>query len=137
MLKIILIFFVLISFSSCNIKKEQIIKLEEVRLDDIFYIEENKYLVLFYSKTCIACINTLEVLNKRMEKRKYKGFCVNINNEDINYSEDFKSNIGVNDYREMTFNLVPYLVYIEEQKVIKEVTGYTNIHKENLYIFFE
>lgn len=112
-------------------------ELERIKLNEVFTINKNKYIVLFYSSTCEACINSLEVLNRRMEIRKYVGFCVNLNDEDIIYSIEKESNLNKKYYLDLVFVSVPYLVYIEEKRIVKEVYGNTNIHKENLYIFFE
>lgn len=112
-------------------------QLKEIKIDKIFLINEDKYIVYFYSSTCRACLDTLELLNKRYQNKKYPGFLVKTNNIDINYSDDKVNNLGVSNYKGIVISVLPYLVYIEEKKIVKELFGYTEIHKENFYIFFE
>ena len=45
-------------------------KLKEIKYEEIFKVIEKRYIVLFYSSSCKACLNTLELLNKRIEKEK-------------------------------------------------------------------
>lgn len=133
-IKILLILFLL---SSCTTKELEVKLLYEIRLNQIFDIEDNKYFVLFYSQTCPACQMTLEVMKKKYEKEKYVGFFVNLDNEEVKYSLEKEENINKSNVQEIKFYSVPYLIYIENKKVVKEIYGYAQIQKENLYIFFE
>lgn len=136
-MKKILTLIICIVLVSCKSIPRKDNELKQIELEEIFKMNYNKYIVLFYSSSCEACTLTLEVLNKRMKKEKYRGFCVNLNNEYINFSFDKKENIDKNKYEEIVFSSVPYLVYIDKKIIVKEVYGYNNIQKENLYIFFE
>ena len=130
---LIIIFLLLFSLVSCS-KKDG---LQEISIQEVFSVKEEKYCVLFYSPSCYSCLTTIEVLKKRYEKRKYKGFLVNLMGLDIEFNEEKVSNLGKDNINEIVFSSVPYLVYISKKSIEKEVYGYTNIQKENLYIFFE
>ena len=130
-IKMILIVFLLIK--SCSINGN----LLEIKFEDIFNVKENKYVVYFYSSTCRACLDTLELLNKRYLIEKYPGFLVKTNNIDITFKEEKVSNLDVTKYQDIVISSVPYLVFVDEKRIVKELFGYSEIHKENLYIFFE
>ena len=132
MLKMFLIFTFILSLSSCGKKNVQML-----RLDEVFEVKQEKYIVLFYSSTCYACINAIEILNKRYENKKYPGFCVEINTNNITICDKKVSNIGVNKIDSFKLYRVPYLVYIYDGTIEKELFGVKEIQKENLYIFFE
>lgn len=112
-------------------------KLKEIKYEEIFKVIEKRYIVLFYSSSCKACLNTLELLNKRIEKEKYRGFSVKTGDLEIKYISQKNTNIGVNNYCDIKLSTLPYLIFIEEKTISKELFGYSQIHKENLYIFFE
>lgn len=112
-------------------------KLREIKIDDLFLIKEDKYIVCFYSSTCRACLDTLELLNKRYQIKKYQGFLLKVDGLDIRFDIEKQSNLYIDNYQNVVLSTLPYLVFIEDKKIVKEVFGYTEIHKENLYIFFE
>ncbi len=122
----------LILLSSCY-KKE----LNEIELNQIFLVDSKKYIVCFYSSTCDACNKTLEVLDKRYSARKYEGFLLKTDNLDSIYFGEKRSNLFVGNYQNIVISTLPYLIFIEKRIIVKELFGYTQIHKENLYIFFE
>lgn len=129
----IVVVLILSSLVSCKENKE----LKEIKLSEVFEIEIDKYCILFYSSSCPSCIGTIEILNKRYKIRKYAGFLVNLKGLNISFSEEKVTNVDKKHIDELVFYTVPYLVYISKNVIEKEVYGYTNIHKENLYIFFE
>ena len=130
-------YIVLVLFLFSSLSCENKVGLKEIKYDDVFNQKENRYCVLFYSSSCPSCINTIEILNKRYEQIKYTGFLVNIKDLDITYSKEKVSNLYKENINEIIFTSVPYLVFISNGSIEKELYGYTNIQKENLYIFFE
>ena len=127
----ILIF--LLTTSSC--KKE--IGLKHIKIEEVFTQHYDKYLVCFYSTTCKACEDTIELLNKRYEIKKYRAFLVKTDNLDSNFVLENYSNVGISKSEEIKIYLVPYLIFINEGVIEKELFGNKEIHKENYYIFFE
>ena len=127
----ILIF--LLTTSSC--KKES--GLEHIEIKEVFAQHNDKYLVCFYSTTCKACEDTIELLNRRYEIKKYRAFLVKTDDLDTNFVLDKTSNIGIRNTNESRIYVVPYLIFINRGVIEKELFGYKEIHKENLYIFFE
>jgi hypothetical protein len=130
--KLLIIFGLLISLVSCSNNE-----LPKIDKDNVFLVNKDKYIVLFYSSSCYACLDALEILNKRYRNEKYQGFCVEIDYETIKISEEKESNIGKSNIEEISFYTVPYLVFICEGIVKKELYGVKEIQKENVYIFFE
>jgi hypothetical protein len=128
--KFVLVVIILVSCKSQN-------SLKEISYNDIFSISKERYLVCFYSSTCKACSNVIEILNKRYQIKKYEGFLVKTDDLSINFSTEKIMNIGVRHVSDIKLYSLPYLIFIKEKRIEKELYGYTEIHKENLYIFFE
>ena len=112
-------------------------KLEQIEYKEVFSLTYDKYLVCFYSSSCSACINTIELLEKRYYQKEYRGFLLKTDDLDIKFSSERISNLGVNNLEDLKIYNLPYLVYIKDKMIVKELFGYRNIQKENLYIFFE
>ena len=132
MKKLFIIFTMLMSLCSCD-KKE----IARIELKDVFLVKEEKYIVLFYSSSCHACLDSLDILNKRYQIRKYPGFCVEISGLNGVLNKEKRSNIGVASVDDLSLVTVPYLVFIKQGIIQKELYGVKEIQKENLYIFFE
>ena len=132
MSKLIIVFGLLLSLLSCSNNK-----LPKIENKDVFLVNKEKYIVLFYSSSCYACLDALDILNKRYKNKKYQGFCVEIDYQNVKISTEKESNIGKSNVEEISFYTVPYLVFICEGIIKKELYGVKEIQKENLYIFFE
>ena len=117
-MKKILTFIICIVLVSCKTVQKNDSELKQIKLEDVFVVNTSKYIVLFYSSSCEACTLTLEVLNKRMGKEKYEGFCVNLSNEYINFSFEKEENLNKNKHEEIVFSSVPYLVYIDKKIIV-------------------
>lgn len=135
---IIIINLVLIN-ASFNKKTQDNTLIEErtIPFNELFNQKEKKYLVLVYSSTCIACRDTLKIINAQIIKKNLIIFGINTNEDAINYTTHYFSNIGKSKSEEVYIYSTPTLFFIIEATIQKEVRGFDNIRKENLYIFFE
>ena len=62
---------------------------------------------------------------------------VKTDNLDSNFVLENYSNVGISKSEEIKIYLVPYLIFINKSVIEKELFGNKEIHKENVYIFFE
>lgn len=128
--RLLLTLFILLSSCKTN-------NLIEIDYQDIFSIREEKYFIYFYSSSCQACLDGLNIIQKRYDNKKQRGFLLKTDNLNIDYSTDIKSNINVNSIEEFHLFTLPYLIIIENQVIEKEFVGIREIQKENYNIFFE
>jgi thiol-disulfide isomerase/thioredoxin len=91
------------------------------------YLLDDKQVVLFYSPYCMACKSALETLSYRT---------IDVIENQYPVQEELVSNLGVKDLNLVKIYRVPYLVYYQEE-IVKEVRGFDNIQKENVYTFFD
>lgn len=114
---IILILFILIIFPFNK----------EIKQEQIFLQKEDKYAVLVYLDTCLACRNTKMFL-KEIEKRKNK-IIYYLDFKECKFSLKHENNIKINNYKDIYIELVPTLLLIENKVVVNELVGYKDIVK--------
>ena len=128
-----IVLILILIFASCN----NVSSNRYISITDISLIKEKKFIIFFYTDTCKACNDALDIMERRYKNKKYQGFFVNIDTKETTISQEKISNINKRKDEEISLYSFPYLLYFNENIVVKEVYGYTNILKENLYIFFE
>jgi thiol-disulfide isomerase/thioredoxin len=138
-----IILFLLFICTSCggasSLEEESTSSLEE-ETPSLFttsaYLLDDKQVVLFYSPYCMACKSALETLSYRQEKQYFPLITIDVIENQYPVQEELVSNLGVKDLNLVKIYRVPYLVYYQEE-IVKEVRGFDNIQKENVYTFFD
>ena len=102
------------------------ISFERIPLNEIFLKMINRYYVLIFSSSCLACQNTIEVLNYKKYEADFDLFLLDY--QEVR-KETNKSNIGVMNYQDISYKSVPLLFVIENKIIINEIYGFENIRK--------
>ena len=102
------------------------ISFERIPLNEIFLKMINRYYVLIFSSSCLACQNTIEVLNYKKNEADFDLFLLDY--QEVR-KETNKSNIGVMNYQDISYESVPLLFVIENKIIINEIYGFENIRE--------
>ena len=106
----------------------EILEINDSNFDSIIQNgNKNRWLILFYLKTCHYCYNARRLLNKIIELKKYKEIN-NIKFASIETKKNTKTNIRFN------ITKVPYIILVENNTML-ELDSYSN--EKNLINFIE
>ena len=100
----------------------------EIKLEEIFIQEKDKYNVLFYLNQCMGCSTLIDYIKSSEIYQKVSIFYINLDGLDEIIISCQNNNVGNKDFQNIRVNKSPTVLVIENKKVINQIEGLTSIH---------
>lgn len=107
----------------------------QISIKEVFSICENKYMLLFYKRNCLASQNVIKTVENDYGKNKFSIYLIECNDNEVVFSNFYFTNIGVKNYLDISIDRVPTMFIVKEKVICFEMIGYKDI-KDNYLVFY-
>lgn len=136
MLRSILLVIILSIVSKCGNEENKFDENKlQISIKEVFSICENKYMLLFYKRNCLASQNVIKTVETDYGKNKFSIYLVECNDNEVIFSNFYFTNIGVKNYLDISIDRVPTMFIVKEKVICFEMIGYKDI-KDNYLVFY-